>query len=469
MSDKDNNIMHAEQFIPCPAYSFEPNVGKYHLAMPPFIQPWEYNGWEKETMSWKKTCYISAQLHPNSVVTVKGPDATRFMAAFTTNSYENFFVGRLKHTIVPDENGMVQEHGMVMRLAEDEYRTYSVGYWLLYAWYSHQGEYDVELTDISMDDFNFQCGGPRVLEMIEDACEEDLHDLGFMRWKYAMIAGKKVRIDRFGMAGTLAYEIHGNMEDAQIVYQKVFKCGQKYGVERLGWLSYECNHGENGFPQEGFHFVTSAIENEGFLNWLTELGLDPEVWPRGAYYGGSSGSEDISKRLRNPAWLGWKNCINTENHDFPGREYIKAELANPKYQTKTLIWNVDDLVEIFRSWFQKEEEPYRMLQFPMDDLSRTPNTAIMQDDVLNEAGEVIGYSSGREYSLYSRDMFSVGLLKPEYAKEGTEVYVLWGNPDQRQIKVRATVSTWPHLNLANNKNFDINTIPRRWPKKENAE
>lgn len=457
--------MHADEFTPCPAYPFDPNVGKYHLAMPPFIQPWEYNGWEKETMSWKKTCYISAQLHPNSVVTVKGPDATKFLAAFTTNGYDNFFVGRIKHAIVPDENGMVQEHGMIMHIAEDEYITYSLGYWLLYAYYEHEGEYNVELTDMSMDDFNFQCGGPRVLEMIEDAAQDDLHDIGFMRSGYTTIAGHKVRIDRFGMAGTLAYEIHGEMKDAVEVYNKVFECGQKYGVERLGWLSYGCNHGENGFPQEGYHFVTSSIENEGFLKWLESIGLDPEVWPRGAYYGGSSGDKDIKNRMRNPAWLGWNNCINEKTHDFPGRDIIAKELENPTYTTKTLLWNTDDLVEVFKSWFQKEDEPCRMLQFPMDDLSRTPNTTIMQDDVINENGEVVGYSSGREYSLYSRDMFSVGCIKTEYAKEGTNLFVLWGNPGERQVKIRVTVGKWPHLDMASNKEFTIDNIPRRWNKK----
>ena len=444
-------------------------VGKYSLSMPPFMQPWEYNGWEKETMSWKKTCYISAQLIPNSVVRVKGPDAAKFLAAFTTPGYHNFFVGRIKHAIITDEQGLVQTHGMIVHREEDEYVTYSLGYWLLYYFERNKDKFDVELTDISVEDFNFQCGGPRSLEMLEDACQEDLHDIGFMRARKSSINGKTVWIYRFGMAGTLAYEIHGEMEDSADLYKIVYKCGQKYGVERLGWLSYMCNHGENGFPQEGFHFLTSSVNNQDFLDWLEALGLDPEVWPRGAFFGGSSGEKDITKRLRNPVWLNWHNCINVKTHDFLGKEAIVRELENPTKATRTLVWNTEDLIDIFASLFQKEEDPYHMLQFPMEDASRTPNTALFQDDVLNEAGEVVGWSSGREYSLYSRDIFSVATLDIQYCEEGTELYVLWGNEGERQKKVRCTVAKFPHLDMPKNKDFDIEQIPHRWPAKHSQE
>jgi len=223
------------KFEASPVYPFDPTVGKYSLSMPPFMQPWEYNGWEKETMSWKKTCYISAELCPNSIVRIKGPDATEFLKAYTTNNYDNFCPGRIKHAVQPDENGMVQAHGMVWQTADDEYWSSSIGYWLMYYAEKDKGRFDVELFDESMDDFNLQCGGPRVLEMLEDACEEDLHDIKFMRFRESSIDGIPVIIMRFGMAGTLAYEVHGRMADARKCYEKVYGCGKKYGVERLGW------------------------------------------------------------------------------------------------------------------------------------------------------------------------------------------------------------------------------------------
>lgn len=452
--------------LPNPAYPFAPTVGTYTFSMPPFLQPWEYNGWEKETMAWKKTCYISAQLIPNSALHITGPDATRFLSYYTTSGYDNFIVGQIKHTIVPDEQGRVQQHGMVMKYDENEYVVYAIGYWLQYYYERNKEKYDINIDDIGMLDFNYQCGGPRVLEMLEDACEEDLHDIGFMRFRTAHINGKPVQIMRFGMAGTLAYEVHGNMADSQELYTKVYECGKKYGVERLGWLSYACNHPENGFPQEGYHFSTSSIENDDFLKWLEEIGLDPEAWPRGANYAGSSGTDDMSKRLRNPVWLNWRNCIKLTNHEFIGKEAIAKELANPTMKTVTLVWNVDDIVAAFRTLFDRNEESCRIFNFPMDQVAKGTNTTLNQDDVLNEADEVIGWSSGRIYSNYSKDMFSVTTLKTEYAELGTEVYVLWGEPGKRQMKIRAIVSKFPHLDMPQNKDYDTNNVPKRYAAKE---
>jgi hypothetical protein len=62
-------------------------------------------------------------------------------------------------------------------------------------------------------------------------------------------------------------------------------------------------------------------------------------------------------------------------------------------------------------------------------------------------------------------MFSLATLKIEYCEIGTQLYVLWGNEGERQKKVRCTVQKFPHLDLPQNKDFDIENIPHRWPKK----
>ncbi len=73
----------------------------------------------------------------------------------------------------------------------------------------------------------------------------------------------------------------------------------------------------------------------------------------------------------------------------------------------------------------------------------------------------MGESSGRVYSLYSRDMFSIGTLNVEYAELGTALTVLWGEPGTRQKEIRAVVSRWPHLDLPKNSEYDVEQIPHR--------
>jgi glycine cleavage system aminomethyltransferase T len=440
-----------------PVYPFDPSVGKYHFVMQPYIQPFEYNGWWVENMSWKKTCYISAQLYPNPCSRLIGPDVIKFLSDCTTNSFARFKIGRCKHTILTDERGLVKTHGLALRMGEEEVRTYSLSPWLDYE--ATKKKYDMVIEDCSLTDFNFQCGGPRVLEMLETATGDDLHDITFMGHRKSRINGKEVTILRMGMAGTLAYEVHGNIEDAQELYTIVYEAGKKFGVERLGWLAYCSNHTENGYPQADYHFRGCSADDAGFLKYLSDLGFDPMEWPCGAVYLGSSGT-DLKKRFRNPVELNWQNSISFD-HDFPGKDIIQKLYTNPERKTVSLVWNLEDIMDVFRSLFQDEQEPYKLFNFPVEDMffSSEGGAMFYQDDVFDKNDKLIGYSSGRQYTLYSHQMFSLATIDVKHTEIGNEVRVLWGEPGNRQKMIRATVAPFPILDLTPNYKYDVETIP----------
>jgi len=58
-------------------------------------------------------------------------------------------------------------------------------------------------------------------------------------------------------------------------------------------------------------------------------------------------------------------------------------------------------------------------------------------------------------------MISLAFIKPEYAKEGTEVTVLWGTPGTPQREIRAKVAKYPYnSDLIRNEHRDVADIPR---------
>jgi glycine cleavage system aminomethyltransferase T len=97
--------------------------------------------------------------------------------------------------------------------------------------------------------------GPISLEILEAASGDNLHDLGFLDHRMSKIAGCDVRIIRIGMAGTLGYEVHGNIENAHDVYNAIWEAGQPLGMRKLGQQAYMMNHTEDGFPQAYYHFL----------------------------------------------------------------------------------------------------------------------------------------------------------------------------------------------------------------------
>jgi hypothetical protein len=94
-------------------------------------------------------------------------------------------------------------------------------------------------------------------------------------------------------------------------------------------------------------------------------------------------------------------------------------------------------------------------------LSSEGGGMLYQDDVFDKDGKLIGYSSGREYTLYSRQMFSLATIDVKCAEIGNEVQVLWGEPGHRQKMIRATVDVFPLLSksMTMNYQYDVETIP----------
>lgn len=86
------------------------------------------------------------------------------------------------------------------------------------------------------------------------------------------------------------------------------------------------------------------------------------------------------------------------------------------------------------------------------------NTGLDRDKVLNEKGEVIGLSFGRQNACYFRRMISDCCLDTEYTELGTEVYILWGNPGQRQMKIRAKVARYPYNNVLRSSEVDVSKL-----------
>jgi glycine cleavage system aminomethyltransferase T len=415
------------------------------------LQPAEYSGYRVEEFSWHDTCYLHTALTPTPTVKIWGPDTTKFCEKYIANTFKNFPVGKGKHAIMCDEKGRIMVDGVLLKTGEDEYVSYWLDPWLGYC--IMESGMDVSYEDITEQRFLFQLGGPKSLEILEAAAGENYHDIKFMYHRMGKVAGREVRILRMGMAGSLAYEVHGQIEDSHAVLQQILKAGKKYGLQRLGITAYNMTHWECGFPQSFLDFPTPWAENEGFKAFLNKIGVGVvfDTWPRT----GSMGT-DMSLRYRNPIELGWEKTINFD-HVFLGKEALEKIAVGPHRKMVTLEWNREDILDIHASQLDLSVEPYADISTP-DDISH----GIYQfhaDQVLNRDGQCIGISTGRMVAWFYRSMISICSLDSKYANIGEDVYVLWGAPGTRQKKIRASVTRWPYFDTGRNQNVDVSTIP----------
>ena len=65
-------------------------------------------------------------------------------------------------------------------------------------------------------------------------------------------------------------------------------------------------------------------------------------------------------------------------------------------------------------------------------------------DLILKGGRTIGHATHPGYSFYFRKMLALSFIDIEHAAPGTRVKVLWGNPDEPQTELHATVKPAPY-------------------------
>ncbi|MEZ5223714.1 MAG: hypothetical protein R2743_19655 [Ilumatobacteraceae bacterium] len=427
--------------LPHPPYGDHVLYHMYSMGgSPPTARAWEFSGWRQETMSWKSGCYIHAGLAGAGVVEIKGPNAAEYLQGLLINSLDRFPIGSMKHGVMCNEGGLITSHGIIERLADDVFHSYAGGPPGIFGIPDAPDGVQIDRLPI----FLFQIAGPTSLDLLEEVTGESLRDLKFLRFREAQVAGVKVEVARIGMSGGLAYELHGPMDSAAIIYDTVYQTGKDFGIERLGWGSYLVNHVEGGFPQATWTFVPAANTPDewDFMRtkvWQTLGSVDPA---------------DMRARTRTPVEVNWHNMAKFD-HDFVGRAALEAEIADPKRTTVTLRWNHEDVMDVYASLFRDGES------FKPFDLPYTPQRWPMAyADHVTQGSESVGYSSGTVYSYHFREMLSMGCIDIDQADIGNEVTVYWGDFGGRMKEIRATVERFPYLTDRRNSDLDVTTITR---------
>lgn len=408
-----------------------------HLRSTPegyFTTRWglpEYTDWMDESMSWKQTCSIGdwSFLWERRF---KGRDALRLFSDTSVNSFQTFDVLQSKHVTHCTEQGKVIAEGILTRLAEDEFMLFGRGtFWVDYV--RRHGNYDVQSA--AEDWFNFQVAGPTALAVLEKACGQSLRDVKFMRSGEIEIAGCKMLALRQGMSGEIGFELQGPSAKAKDVYDAVLRAGQEYGIRKLGGRAVFINHLEACFPTIITDYLPAIFEPD-MAEYLAEFKAAMPAFASTFNIAGSFEADAISAWYRSPIELGWGKNIKFD-HDFIGRAALEKEAANPRRSIRTLVWNADDVVDVYASLF-RQGAAYHFMEMPRD------QRGFMYADKVMRDGKEVGVSTSRGYSYYFRQMLSLCVLDVACAEIGSEVSVIWGNPGEPQREIRAKVAPAPY-------------------------
>jgi vanillate/3-O-methylgallate O-demethylase len=143
-------------------------------------------------------------------------------------------------------------------------------------------------------------------------------------------------------------------------------------------------------------------------------------------------------------------CLVVAHRRHPLRKKPENDrYENPRRKIMTLMWNAEDCEEVQNSLFRGDTEPYDFMDMP-----RQQRFCMDAHSVLAEGREV-GIATSRSFSFTFRQMMSHCVIDLDKSEVGTKVEAVWGGPDKRQKRIRATVAPSPYKK--DNRRTDLKT------------
>lgn len=422
-------------------------LGRYVF---PVIPP-EFTNWRDEIRAWKDGVALLEQSYHMCELHLRGPDVIPLLAELSVNKLSNFDIMRAKQLVLASHDGYYLGDAIIFHEEADFYRIVGAPFasdWVQY--HAELGKYDVQavrddplsVRQGDRDIYRFQIQGKFALELMEKVTDGNVPSPKFFHIGETRIAGKAVRALRHGMAGTPGFELYGPWEDQHAVRNAVIEAGADFGLRRVGAEAYSVTGVESGWMPMPLPAIYHSAEMRPYREWLTTNNLETI-----GSLGGSFVSDDITDYYVDPIELGYQNIIDW-NRDFIGREALERRRATQKRVKRSLIWNEGDVLSAMRaSLFPHGNAPARYISTP------SPMYATWEADAVMHGDDLVGISQWSAYSPNAQTYLSLATIDIEHAEPGTEVTLIWGEPDSMRasveahtpFEIRATVAPAPYF------------------------
>jgi len=203
---------------------------------------------------------------PIGKLEVRGPDAAEFLNRVYMNNVLTLKPGRARYGLMLNENGIIIDDGVFIRLAEDHFLVHTTSggvariggmmeEWLQCEWTDLQ----VLLDDMTTQWANFTIAGPKarnVLTALGTDFDFSSSALPHMAAAVGTVAGLSARAARVSFSGELSFEINIPARQAARFFEAILEAGKPfditpYGIEALMMLRTEKGYLHVGTDTDG--------------------------------------------------------------------------------------------------------------------------------------------------------------------------------------------------------------------------
>jgi aminomethyltransferase len=208
---------------------------------------------------------------------LKGPHALELIQRISSNDASVLFDGKAQYACMPNGEGGIVDDLIIYRVNEEEY------FLVVNAsnidkdwnWIQKHNVHGVEMHNVSDQYSLLAIQGPKAAEAMQTLTNISLSEMVYYTFQYGTFAGvENVMVSATGYTGSGGFEIYVKNEDAEHVWNEVFKAGESFGIQPIGLAARDTLRLEMGFCLYGNDIDDSTSPLEAGLGWITKFTKD---------------------------------------------------------------------------------------------------------------------------------------------------------------------------------------------------
>jgi len=208
---------------------------------------------------------------------LKGPNALALIQKFSSNDASVLVDGKAQYSCMPNGKGGIVDDLIIYRVHAEEYFIVvnASNIEKDWNWMSSHNNLGVEMHNLSESYSLLAIQGPSAAAAMQSLTEVDLSQMVYYTFQHATFAGiENVMISATGYTGSGGFEIYVKNEDAEHVWNEVFKAGASFGIQPIGLAARDTLRLEMGFCLYGNDIDDTTSPLEAGLGWITKFTKD---------------------------------------------------------------------------------------------------------------------------------------------------------------------------------------------------
>ncbi len=203
------------------------------------------------------------------------------MQRITTNNVAKLVDGKVQYSCMPNGKGGIVDDVLVYRFTEEKYMLCVNAANEAKDWehICREGEAfglreGEELENGSSKTAQLAVQGPLAMKIVQQMCPEPIEDMEYYTFKLTKVAGCDVILSTTGYTGSGGCEIYMYNEDADRIWEALWKAGEPYGLKNIGLGARDTLRLEKGFCLYGNDIDDTTSPIEAGLGWITKFAAD---------------------------------------------------------------------------------------------------------------------------------------------------------------------------------------------------